>query len=300
MDDQFPLQGVWCATLTPIDAHGTVDHARLADHVRRLLAAGVDGIAPFGTTGEGQSFSVAERLAGLDALVRAGVPTKQIVPATGCAALSDTITLTRHAVSLGCPAVLVLPPFFYKGVSDEGLYASYSALIDAVADARLRLLLYHIPQVTEVPVTAAVIERLRAAYPGIIAGLKDSAGDLAHSRAMLARFPGLAVFVGHEPHLPPMLAAGGAGTICGVANVLPGLMRRLFDAAGTPDEPDALGAITRFLDIVLDYPLLPAFKALQAAVTGEEAWCAVLPPLAPLPKAERGAMLERLVGSRLI
>jgi 4-hydroxy-tetrahydrodipicolinate synthase len=185
-------------------------------------------------------------------------------------------------------------------VTDEGVYASYSALIDAVADARLRLFLYHIPQVTAVPVTAGVIERLRAAYPGIVVGLKDSAGDLAHSRSMLARFPGLAVFVGHEPHLPPMLAAGGAGTICGVANVLPGLMRRLFDAAGIPDEPDALGAITRFLDIVLDYPLLPAFKALQATLTGDEAWCAVRPPLAPLPTAERAAMLERLAGSHII
>jgi 4-hydroxy-tetrahydrodipicolinate synthase len=273
LDHSPPLHGVWCATLTPLDARGNVDCARFADHARRLLAEGVDGIAPFGTTGEGQSFSVAERSAGLEGLLAAGIPAANIVAATGCAALPDTVALTRHALTVGCPGVLVLPPFFFKGVTDEGVYASYAALIDAVADSRLRLYLYHIPQVTAVPITATVIARLRSAYPGIIAGLKDSGGDLANSRAMLARFPGLAVFVGHEPHLPPMLAAGGAGTICGVANLFPRSMRRLFDASGTPDETAGLAEITKLLDIMVDYPLMPAFGAATRLATTRERQC---------------------------
>ncbi len=117
---------------------------------------------------------------------------------------------------------------------------------------------------------------------------------------MLARFPDLAVFVGHEPHLPPMLAAGGAGTICGVANLFPRSMRRLFDASGTSDETAALAEITKLLDIMVDYPLMPAFKALQATLTGDDTWTAVRPPLAPLPAAERAAMLGRLTGSGII
>jgi len=208
--------------------------------------------------------------------------------------LPDTIALTRHAVAAGCIGALVLPPFFFKGVGDDGVYASYAGLIDAVADPRLRLYLYHIPQVTVVPVSSTVIARLCRAYPGVIAGLKDSAGDLEHSRAMAARFRELRILVGHEPHLPAMLAAGGAGTVCGVANLYPRLVRRLFDTAGTGAAPAALAEIADFLKIVLDYPLMPAFKALQATLSGDEDWCAVRPPLAPLPAEERRQMEDRL------
>lgn len=294
------IRGVWCATLTPLDARGAVDHRRLADHARRLLADGVDGIAPFGTTGEGASFGVDERRAGLEALVAAGIPPSRILAATGCAALTETIALTRHAVALGCAGALVLPPFFWKDVADEGLYASYAALIDGVADPRLRLYLYNLPQVSAVPVRAPVIERLRAAYPDVAVGLKDSAGDLDASRAMLARFPGLAVYVGHEPHLPAMLAAGGAGTVCGVANLFPRLVRRLHDGAGTADGDAALATVRRFLDVAFGFPLIPAFKALAARLFADEAWTAVRPPLAPLSNVDRAALLARLQDSGII
>lgn len=300
MDPQSSPRGVWCATLTPLAAYGNVDGARFAGHVAQLLADGIDGIVPFGTTGEGQSFSVAERMAGLEALVAAGIPAAKIIAATGCAAMPDTIALTRHALAVGCAGVLVLPPFFFKGVTDDGVHASYAALIDGVADARLRLYLYHIPQVSAVPIAATVIERLRAAYPGIVVGLKDSGGDLAHTLAMRAAFPDLAVFVGHEPHLPPLLAARGAGTICGTANLFPGLMRRLFDAAGTAAEPGALATVTRFLDIAFEHPLVPAFKALLAERSGDKLWRAVRPPLVPLPATARATMLGRLRTARII
>lgn len=287
-----PLQGVWCATLTPLDTDGRPDHARLAAHVARLFAAGVDGIALFGTTGEGQSFSVAERLAGLEALLDAGVEPARILAGTGCAALPETIELTRHAVACGCAGALVLPPFFFKDVSDDGVYASYARVIDGVADARLRLFLYHIPQVSGVPIADAVIARIAAAYPTQLAGVKDSECNLEHSLRLLASFPQLAIFVGFEPHLPAALAAGGAGTICGIANLYPRLIRRLFDQALVPDHREDLARVERFIAALEHYPLFAAFKALQAEQTGEPAWNALRPPLVPLDPGARSAWLE--------
>lgn len=294
MNEPIAINGVWCATLTPLDGRGAIDHDRFAAHARRLFDAGIDGVAPFGTTGEGQSFGVIERKQALEALIAAGIAPVRILAATGCAALSETADLTRHAIDCGCAGVLVLPPFFWKDVTADGVYASYAGLIDEVADARLRLYLYHIPQITAVPIAASVIARLVAAYPGIVAGLKDSAGDLDHSKAMRARFPQLAILVGHEPHLPPMLQVGGAGTICGIANMFPQLIRRLFDGAGSPDGDVALATVKHFIDVAFDYPLMPAYKALQAQLVGDDAWTTVRPPLAPLPPADRAAMIERL------
>lgn len=285
------IRGLWCATLTPLAAAGGIAHRQLAAHVRRLLAAGVDGIALFGTTGEGQSFSVAERRGGLDALVADGIPAERIVVGTGCAALSETIELTRHAVQAGCAGALVLPPFFYKGVSDEGLYASYAQLIDRSGETRLRLYLYHIPQVTEVPIPFEVIARLVEKYPDVVAGIKDSAGALDHTRQLLARFSELAIFVGYEPHLPAALAAGGAGTICGIANVYPRLMRRLHDRALAPDHRDDLERIEAFIARLERFPLFAAFKALLAELYGDPAWDALRAPLMSLDPTARRAWL---------
>ena len=222
------VHGLWCATLTPLDASGRVDHGMLITHAKSLLARGVDGVAPFGTTGEGQSFSLAERRDGVDALLAAGIPGEKIAAATGCAALPETIALTRHGVESGCAACLVLPPFFWKDASDDGLFAWYAQLIEAVADARLRIYLYHIPQVSGTPLSVDLIARLAAAFPGIIAGVKDSAGEWSNTQALLAAVPQLAILVGHEPHLPRLLRAGGSGTICGVANLYPDLVRALL------------------------------------------------------------------------
>src|SRR5437660_1384767 len=136
MIEPSPVRGLWCATLTPLGHDGAIDHARMAAHTRALFAQGVDGVAPFGTTGEGPSFSVAERRAGLDALLAAGIPPSRLVAATGCTAFADAVALTRHAVQAGCSRCLVLPPFFFKDLSDDAVYGYFAALIDAVADAR--------------------------------------------------------------------------------------------------------------------------------------------------------------------
>src|SRR5438132_3733437 len=285
------IRGVWCATLTPLDSAGAPDARMLSAHIERLFAAGVDGIALFGTTGEGQSFSVAERLAGLEALLDAGVDPSRIIVGTACAALPETIELTRHAVACGCAGALVLPPFFFKSVSDDGVYASYARIIDAVADARLRLFLYHIPQATGVPISDAVVARIAKAYPTVLAGIKDSECNLEHSLRLLASFPNLAIFVGFEPHLPAARAAGGVGTICGIANLYPRLIRRLFHRALAPDHSEDLARVERFIAALEPFPLFAAFKALQAELTGDSAWDALRPPLVPLESSARKAWL---------
>jgi 4-hydroxy-tetrahydrodipicolinate synthase len=265
-----------------------------------LFAAGVDGIALFGTTGEGQSFSVAERLAGLEALLDAGIDPARIIVGTACAALPETIELTRHAVACGCAGALVLPPFFFKDVSDDGVYASYARVIDTVADARLRLFLYHIPQVTGVPIADAVIARLVTAYSKVIAGVKDSEGNLEHTLRILAAFPELAIFVGHEPHLLAALAAGGVGTICGIANLYPRLIRRLFDRALEPGHREDLARVERLIAVVEPFPLFAAFKALQAELTGDSAWNALRPPLVPLESPMRTAWLDAVTACGIV
>ena len=294
------IRGVWCATLTPLDASGAPDVRMLASHAQRLFAAGVDGIAPFGTTGEGQSFSVAQRRSGLDGLLAAGIPSGRIVAGTGCAALADTIELTRHAVGAGCAGALVLPPFFFKGPSEEGIYASYARLIDGVADTRLRLYLYHIPQITGVPIPHDVISRLATTYPGVLAGIKDSEGNLSHTRALLERFRTLSVFVGHEPHLPAALAAGGAGTICGVANLYPRLVRRLYDQAPTTGAKDELARVGAFVSLLGNVPIFAAFKALLAEMTGDPQWESLCPPLVSMDRDARKAWLASVARTGLV
>lgn len=274
--------------LTPLSASGGVDHGRLVRHAHWLLANGVDGVAPFGTTGEGQSFSVAERQAGLDALLASGIPSHRIVAATACAALTDSVELTRHGVQSGCAACLVLPPFFWKDASDDGLFAWYARLIEGVADSRLRLYLYHLPQVSGVPLSIDLVARLAAAFPTIIAGVKDSAGDWSNTQALLQRVPQLEILSGHEPDLPKLMQAGGAGTICGVANVHPASVRALLSPTVTAADEERIATL---LEIVFRQPLLPAFKAIVAEHTRDPGWRAVRAPLRPLDDAVRAALL---------
>jgi 4-hydroxy-tetrahydrodipicolinate synthase len=295
-----PVQGVWCAVLTPFDAAGLPDFARLAQHVRRILAAGVDGIALFGTTGEGQSLSLKERRAGLDALLAAGIAPGRILAATGCASLPETIELTRHAVQSDCAGALVLPPFFFKTVNDEGVFASYARVIDGVGDPRLQLYLYHIPQVSGIAISSTVIERLAIGYPEVLAGVKDSECNLDHTRRLLSRFGELAIFVGFEPHLPAALAAGGAGTICGIANLFPRLLRRLYDHALGADHYDDLKRVESFITALDRYPLFAAFKALQAELAGDSGWAALRPPLVALDSAARRAWLADVAASGVV
>ena len=287
---QHLIQGLWCASLTPVSAAGAIDDARFAAHVHWLFSQGVAGVAPFGTTGEGQSFSTDERRAGLDGLLKS-IPAQRVLPGTGGASLTETIALTRHATSAGCIASLVLPPFFWKDPSDDGLFAWYARLIEGVNDARLRIFLYHLPQVSSVPLSVDLVARLAAAFPGTIAGIKDSQGKWENTAALLARVPQITVVIGHEPDLPRLIAAGGAGTICGVANAYPHLVRSLLSRDASDE---AKARIAKFIEITFQQPFLPAFKRMVADRTGDPEWRHVRPPLVPLTDSEHKTLRESL------
>src|SRR5438477_9057 len=214
------LSGVLAPVLTPFQANLEIDVPRFVDHCRSLLADGCSALAVFGTTSEANSLSVEERERLLLALLEAGIPPEKLLPGTGCCALPDTVRLTRAATRAGCAGVLMLPPFYYKNLSDEAVFRSFAAVIDRVADPRLRIFLYHIPNYSQVGIPLAVIQRLRKAYPEIVVGLKDSSGDFSNTRAILDNVPGFQVFVGSERYLLANLRAGGAGCITAGANPL--------------------------------------------------------------------------------
>ena len=289
------IRGVLTPVVTPFDRQLKPDAKRLERQCRWLLDQDV-GLALFGTNSEANSLSVAEKLALLDAMIDAGLPPARMMPGTGCSALTESVELTKHAVQRGCGGVLMLPPFYYKGVSDEGLYRSYSEIIERVGDSRLRIYLYHIPPVSQVPISLPLIERLLKQYPGTIAGTKDSSGNWDNTNAMLEQFQpqGFDVFAGSEVFLLATLRMGGAGCISATANVNPGAIARL---ARSWKEPDA-EAQQKALDVVrttfAKFPMIPALKAAVAEFSGDEDWAIVRPPLVELDAAQRQALSEAM------
>ncbi len=285
------IAGIWPALLTPLRPDLSVDHARFAAHARALLAAGCAGVTPFGTTGEGPSFSVAERRDAVDALIAAGVPAARILVSVSCAALPDAVALVRHAQDAGAWGVLLLPPFYFKGLSDAGIVDACSQVLAAVADRPLRVVLYHIPQVAAVALSHAVIAELLRRYPKNIVAIKDSQCDRAHSLALAEAFmplkgPSLGVHVGNELDLPALAACGSRGAVSGLANFMPRTVHRLAtepDAARTAVEH---ARVERLLGWLGGYALIPALKAIMAAQTGDAAWLRVRAPLVALD-AER-------------
>jgi 4-hydroxy-tetrahydrodipicolinate synthase len=271
------IRGFWVATPTPLTADGAVDPARLADHALRLFKRGVNGIVVFGTTGEGTSFNVVERIATVEALLKAGVAADRIGIGGGFPAISDSIALTRSVLGLGLRHVLVLPPYFDRSVTPAGIEDAFAAIFDSVADDRLRASLYHIPQVSGVAVPTQVAANLRKRYGKVIAGLKDSSGDFKQFLAFRAAAPELAITVGNEADITRAIAAGGAGTICGMANLVPELVKSMIDGN------DVEARMQAAIDIVVKTPSLVAtLKAILAAQTGDSGWLRVRPPLRPL------------------
>ena len=295
MPNNDRIKGVLSPVVTPFDRELRPDGARLVNHCRWLLEQGV-GLAVFGTNSEANSMSVAEKIALLDTLAASGVPTARMMPGTGTCAFPDTVELTRHAVQLGCAGVLMLPPFYYKGVSDEGLFRSYAEVIERVGDSRLRIYLYHIPPVAQVPISLPLIERLLKAYPGTIAGIKDSSGDWANTSAMLEQFQphGLDVFAGSESFLLRTLRGGGAGCITAAANVNPGPIAQLARSWQQPDADDQQAALNAVRAVFQQLPMIPALKAAIAHYSDDPAWATVRPPLVELDDTQRSALAQAL------
>ena len=287
-------KGVYCAMLAPFDAGYQIDLPPLIEHAKGLLASGCAGLSMLGSTGEGNSMTTRQRIAMIDALVKAGLPANKFIPGTGAASLGDSVELTKHAVQAGCGGALVLPPYYYKNIGEEGIYASFARLIDGVADARLRLYLYHIPQFTMVPIPRGVIERLIEAYPGIVAGLKDSAGDWNYSRTLLERLPGFAVYPGSEIFLSRVKRAGGGGCISGTVNFTAPLAAQVY-AATSEAEADRLQKKLDAVRLVVEAkPLIPALKAIKAQASGQAGWNRVLPPFVTLSEKDRADLFHAL------
>jgi 4-hydroxy-tetrahydrodipicolinate synthase len=289
------VSGVLAPVITPFDRDLAPDAERLIRHCRWLLERDV-GLAVFGTNSEANSLSVPEKLRLLDALLEAGIPPARMMPGTGCCAFPDTVELTRRAVEHGCAGVLMLPPFYYKNVTDDGLFASYAEVIERVGDARLRIYLYHIPPVSQVPISLALIERLLARYPETVAGVKDSSGDLANTRAMLDRFAaqGFAVFAGNETFLLATMRGGGAGSISAVANVNPAAIAELARDWQRSDADARQAQVDRVRKALAPFPMLPALKATVAHFSRDDAWARPRPPLMALSDTERARCMTAL------
>ena len=285
------IHGVHCAAATPLSPEGTPDHRLFAAHCRALLEEGCHGIALLGTTGEANSFGLRQRKALLEAAIDGGVPAETLLPGTAAPSIGDTIELTLHAVTAGAKGVVMLPPYYYKDVGDEGLFRYYARVIEGVADSRLRIVLYHIPQMTQVPLSHDLIGRLLEAFPGTVCGIKDSSGDLDNMTALCARFPELGVLAGADPLMLPVLKAGGAGCITAASNLRADALRTVWDGWNDPAQADAVEAAQNRIDawrtLSARHGLLPTVKTMLARKRGEEAWLRPMPPLVELSAEQR-------------
>jgi 4-hydroxy-tetrahydrodipicolinate synthase len=289
-----PFHGVLVPVLTPFTASGEPDAGRFAAFCRWLLDQGANGLAIFGTTSEANSMSPAERMKLLDRLVDAGIPAEKLMPGTGACAVSDAVELVRHAVGHGCGGVLMLPPFYYKPVSDDGIFAFVAGVIDKAGSSALRMYLYHIPPVAVVGYSLELVGRLIKAYPQTVVGLKDSSGDWNNTTALLDRYPGFSVFPGSEVFLLDGLRKGAAGCITATGNInVPGIAKVYTNWQAA--QADALQAeITTVRKTMQAYPMVPALKRVVAHFHNDPAWAAVRPPLVPLDATQSAGLLADL------
>ena len=302
------IRGVLAPVVAPFKADLSPDRERFIAHCRWLLSQNC-GLAPFGTTSEANSLAAEERSTLLEALVAAGIDPSRMMPGTGCCSIMETVKLTSQAVKHGCAGVLMLPPFYYKGVTEEGLYRYFSEVVQRVGDARLKIYLYHIPPVAVVGISTGLVERLLKAYPNSIAGMKDSSGDWNNTRTFLDAFNGFDVFVGSESFLLANMRNGGAGTISATANVNPAAIHKLYEKLKIDiDGPPSREATARLdleglqakLNIVRDvfsgknYSMIAALKQAVAIYRNDPAWAKVRPPLVELTTEQAKTLAAEL------
>jgi 4-hydroxy-tetrahydrodipicolinate synthase len=281
------LSGVIAAVATPIDESGAPDLARAVKLARYLLDNGCDGLNVLGTTGEATSFSFDERKRVMNAYKAEGLPLDRLMVGTGAAAVSDAVALTRLAAELGFAGALVLPPFYYKGVPDDGLVAYIEALVNATTDMPIPIYLYHFPAMSGIPWHVALIGRLRDTFSSRIVGLKDSSGDMMFARSAAAIARDFAVFPSTEAALLEARRGDFAGCISATANLNADLCARAW-GAGDAAALDAAVTIRKLFD---GKPLVSGVKALLAHIHGDPALARVKPPLAAFSAADRAAAI---------
>ena len=293
MIQSTPMRGVLAPVVTPFKADLSPDPERLIAHCKWLLSHNC-GLAAFGTNSEANSMAADERGMLLDSLIAAGIDPSRMMPGTGCCSITETARLTAQAVRHGCAGVLMLPPFYYKQVGEEGLYRYFSEVIQRVGDVRLRIYLYHIPPVAIVEITPKLVERLLKSYPDAIAGMKDSSGDWSNTKTFLDAFAvrvgravGFGVFVGSESFLLANMRHGGVGTISAMANVNPVAIHKLYaewdNPGADPDSQQAKLNVVRDLFARKSFPsMIAALKQAIAISATDPEWARMRPPLVEL------------------
>jgi len=289
------IRGVIAPILTPFNDDLSVATDLYVAHAHRLLDQGCAGIAPFGTTGEALSVGISERIAAIRSLVDGGIDPAKMIPGTGLSNVADTARLSRTCLDMGCTAVLTLPPFYYKSVSEDGLYQYFKQLIGAIgSDARIYL--YHIPPIAIVGVPPSLAARLHTDFPRQIIGIKDSSGEWENTRALLD-IEGMIVYPGSELALLDALEHGAPGCITATANINAGDIAKVVDLYEQGDIATAKSlhdAVKRFRLIVQDYAPIPAQKRLLAISTGDQRWANVRPPLTAISEDEGHALAVSL------
>lgn len=280
------------AVTTPVTPDFRPDADLLLARCRDLMASGCDGVTLFGTTGEGAEFSVADRQATLAKVVAGGLDPARVIVSIGALSIPDVTALATHALDQKVAGLLLMPPCVYRGgITEDGTFRFFATVIDRVARPDLKLYLYHFPDISGVPITPNVVRRLDERYPGQIAGVKDSSGDLDCTEGLLRRFSHLSIYTGSEIHVPQAMASGARGTICGLANVMPRLMRAMFDTPTTFEQKRLVPHILAGDNILSRRPFIPSVKAVVADATGIGSWRRVLPPMAEIPVIEEAHMI---------
>ncbi|MGX9572988.1 dihydrodipicolinate synthase family protein [Mesorhizobium sp. f-mel] len=273
--------GLSVALTTPVEASGQIAISPMITQARACLGAGCSSATLFGTTGEGASVGTGERRLVTEAMLAAGIPAHQLVASVLVDAAEDAAEQARHALQCGVRNILLAPPSYFKNVGEDGLFGWFSAVFAALGPLARGVLLYNIPSVTMVPLPLSLIGRLRAAFPGVVAGVKDSGGDWSYSEALLRAHGDLVILIGDERHLARSVRQGGQGAISGMANFVTGEIRAMAED-GRDD-----ARVERFVLELLKYPVIPAVKVMVARKTGDERWLAVRPPLEPIASQGR-------------
>jgi 4-hydroxy-tetrahydrodipicolinate synthase len=277
--------GLSAALVTPFAADGTVELARLAKHARHVLAEGCDTVTLFGTTGEGYGLSLGERAAMIGALTGSGIePSKHLYAGVSAAPIDDAVEQARLALSHGARGLLFAPPFYLKGVDDDGLYAWFARAFEKIGAAVRGVILYHIPGQTAVPLSVDLVGRLKRAFPGVVTGVKDSSGQWEDTQAFLKAHGELSILVGDERQLARAIRAGGEGSICGLANMTPGLLRKLIYSG------EDSRTVVDLVDMISSYPVLPAVKALTGHVHRDAGFGAMRPPVSDLDAGQKAKL----------
>ena len=294
------FSGVLAPVVTPFKKDLSPDTERFLDLCRWITSQKAN-LAVFGTNSEANSLSVKEKINLLEKLISSGISGDSLMPGTGCCSMSETVELTKLAVSLGCRGVLMLPPFYYKGVTDEGLFTYFSEVIERVNDEHLSIYLYHIPPISQIPLSSTLVNQLVSNYPEVVAGIKDSSGDWNQTESFhKLNLPNFRIFSGSESFLLKNMQVGGAGCISATANVNPLAINELFENWAHPDAELQQNRVNKIRNIFQRYPMIPALKEAIALQSGDKEWSRVRAPLIPISKNQSDALRDELKAASFV